>query len=72
MTAVTAAAAGHCKICDTTLEATMTKALRQTSNFLQRFGKRFHEARQAKAQRIINEHLRFYGKRGALGALSVN
>ena len=37
----------------------MAKALRQTSNFLQRFGKRFHEARQAKAQRIINEHLRF-------------
>ena len=45
----------------------MSTALRQTSSFLQR-----HEARQAKAQRIINEHLRFYGKRGALGALSVN
>jgi hypothetical protein len=47
----------------------MTTALRQTSNFLQRFGKRFHEARQAKARRIINGHLSFYRKRGALGAV---
>lgn len=43
----------------------MTRALRQTSNFLQRVGKRFREARQAKALRVIDEHLRFYQKRGA-------
>jgi hypothetical protein len=48
----------------------MTATLRQTSNFLQRFGKRFHEARQAKAQRVIDEHLRFYRRRRTLGAVS--
>jgi hypothetical protein len=50
----------------------MTTALRRTSNFLQRFGKRFHEARQAKAQRVIEEHLRYYRKGHALGAVSPN
>ena len=48
----------------------MTAALRQTSNFLQRFAKRFHEARQAKAQRVINEHLRYHRKCHALGTVS--
>ncbi|MBV9630934.1 MAG: hypothetical protein JO230_22765 [Xanthobacteraceae bacterium] len=48
----------------------MTATLRQTSNFLQRFAKRFHEARQAKAQRIITEHLRYYRKCHALGTVS--
>jgi hypothetical protein len=53
-----------------TLEAIMTATLRQTSNFLQRFAQRFHEARQAKAQRIITEHLRYYRKCHALGTVS--
>jgi hypothetical protein len=61
VTAITAAAAGRCNLMPT-LEATMTAALRQTSNFLQRFAKRFQEARQAKAQRVIDEHLRYYRK----------
>jgi hypothetical protein len=67
---ITAAAKGHCNIQVATLEATMTATLRQTSNFLQRFAKRFHEARQAKAQRIITEHLRHYRKCQALGSVS--
>ena len=63
-------AKGHCNIPVATLEATMTATLRQTSNFLQRFAKRFHEARQAKAQRIITEHLRHYRKCHELGTVS--
>jgi hypothetical protein len=50
----------------------MTIALRRTSNFLQRFGKRFHDARRAKAQRVIEEHLRYYRKCHALGTVSLN
>jgi hypothetical protein len=48
----------------------MTATLRQTSSFFQRFAKRFHEARQAKAQRVINEHLRYYRRCHALGTVS--
>lgn len=48
----------------------MTATLRQTSDFLRRFGKRFSDARQAKAQRVIDQHLCFYRKCGALGAVA--
>lgn len=48
----------------------MTATLRQTSNFLQRFGKRFQQARQAKAQQVIQEHLRYYRKCHTFGAVS--
>ena len=44
----------------------MTAALRQTSNFIQRFGKRFQEARQARANQVIDEYLRYYSNRDAL------
>jgi hypothetical protein len=41
-------------------EASMSAALHQTLTFLQYWAHRFHEARQAKAQQIVDQHRRFY------------
>jgi hypothetical protein len=38
----------------------MSAALRQTSGFLRHWAHRFYEARQAKAQQIVDQHRRFY------------
>jgi hypothetical protein len=38
----------------------MSAALRQTSGFLRHWARRFYEARQAKAQQIVDQHRRFY------------
>ncbi len=38
----------------------MTAALRQTSNFLHRFGRRFYEARQARADYEVKQRRYFY------------
>ena len=38
----------------------MSAALRHTSNFLRRWGRKFCEARQAKAQQVVDEHRRFH------------
>jgi hypothetical protein len=41
-------------------EASMSAALHQTSSFLRHWAHRFYEARQAKAQQIVDQHRRFY------------
>jgi hypothetical protein len=41
-------------------EGSMRAALRQVRNFLGRLGRRFYEARQAKAECVVNEHRHFY------------
>ena len=38
----------------------MTAAIHSTSRFLRRFGRRFQDAREAKARQIVNDHLRLY------------
>ncbi len=38
----------------------MTAALRQVKSFLGRLGRRFYEARQAQAERVVNERRHFY------------
>jgi hypothetical protein len=41
-------------------EGLMAAALRQTSSFLLHLARRFYEARQDKAQQIVEQHRRFY------------
>jgi len=38
----------------------MSAALRHTSSFLRRWGRKFYEARQSKAQQVVDEHRRFH------------
>ncbi len=38
----------------------MSAVLNQTSTFLRHWTRRFYEARQAKAQQIVDQHRRFY------------
>ena len=38
----------------------MSAALRHTSSFLRRLGRKLYEARLAKAQQVVDEHRRFH------------